>query len=67
MSVCYLYQIFISEINLCIIDDYIFRLVHGSVKHSLSWTIVTEHVQFDPVLVTLAEVSVVTTFTNNLK
>lgn len=31
------------------------RLVHGSVKHKLSWDMPPEQVQFDPVLVTLAE------------
>lgn len=31
------------------------RLVHGSVKHKLSWSTPPEQVQFDPVLVTLAE------------
>lgn len=31
------------------------RLVHGSVKNRLMWSIPPENVQFDPVLVTLAE------------
>ncbi|XP_071090317.1 PACRG-like protein [Haliotis cracherodii] len=31
------------------------RLVHGSVKHKIAWDSSPEHVQFDPVLVTLAE------------
>lgn len=31
------------------------RLVHGSVKHKLSWSTPPEQVQLDPVLITLAE------------
>jgi len=31
------------------------RLVHGSVKHKLSWSVPPETVPFDPLLVTLAE------------
>ncbi|XP_012937635.1 PACRG-like protein [Aplysia californica] len=31
------------------------RLIHGSVKHKLAWDTPPEQVQFDPVLVTLAE------------
>ena len=33
------------------------RLVHGSVKHKLQWDTPPENLSFDPVLVTLAEVS----------
>jgi len=35
------------------------RLVHGSVKHTLKWDIPKEHVSFDPVLVTIAEVCLI--------
>ena len=33
------------------------RLVHGSVKHKIGWDTSPEMIHFDPVLVTLAEVS----------
>lgn len=32
------------------------RLVHGSVKHKLAWNPLPEEVDFDPVLINLAEV-----------
>ena len=35
----------------------IYRLVHGSVKHKLHWDTSPESLSFDPVLITLAEVS----------
>ena len=41
------------------------RLVHGSVKHKLQWDTPPENLSFDPVLVTLAEVS--STRTRNTK
>ena len=36
----------------------VFRLVHGSVKHKLQWSTSPDNLPFDPVLVTLAEVSI---------
>ena len=33
------------------------RLVHGSVKHKLQWSTSPDNLPFDPVLITLAEVS----------
>lgn len=33
------------------------RLVHGSVKHKLQWSTSPDNLSFDPVLITLAEVS----------
>lgn len=33
------------------------RLVHGSVKHKLQWSTPPDELPFDPVLVTLADVS----------
>ena len=33
------------------------RLVHGSVKHKLQWNTPPDNLSFDPVLITLAEVS----------
>ena len=36
----------------------VFRLVHGSVKHKLQWGTPPDNLPFDPVLVTLAEVSI---------
>lgn len=38
--------------------EFFFRLVHGSVKHKLSWDTPPDNLQFDPILVTLAEVHV---------
>ena len=35
----------------------LFRLVHGSVKHKLHWNTPPDNLPFDPVLVILAEVS----------
>ena len=36
---------------------WLYRLVHGSVKHKLAWNPAPEDVPFDPVLIALAEVS----------
>lgn len=33
------------------------RLIHGSVKHKLQWDVPCEQVPYDPVLITLAEVT----------
>lgn len=35
-----------------------FRLVHGSVKHKLSWDLDPNLLEFDPLLVTLSLVSI---------
>ena len=40
------------------IECCLFRLVHGSVKHKLQWSTPPDNLPFDPVLVTLAEVSI---------
>ena len=34
------------------------RLQHGSVKHKLQWTTPPENLNFDPILVTFAEVKI---------
>lgn len=42
----------------CLAHNYYFqRLVHGSVKHKLHWSTSPDNLPFDPVLITLAEVS----------
>lgn len=49
-------MVLILERNI-VYDFLLHRLVHGSVKHKLAWDTPPEQVTFDPVLVTLAEVS----------
>lgn len=44
---------FISCKNVCL---NFFSLVHGSVKHKIQWTVSLEDLDYDPLLVTFAEV-----------
>lgn len=48
-------------LHLVVLSAFVFilnpRLVHGSVKHKLQWSTPPDNLSFDPVLITLAEVS----------
>ena len=53
--------IFVWLVTLIVLSAFVFilnpRLVHGSVKHKLQWSTPPDNLSFDPVLITLAEVS----------
>ena len=48
----------LDDLHVILLLAYIvIRLVHGSVKHKLQWSTSPDNLSFDPVLITLAEVS----------